>query len=40
MEWPPASVAEPMGRSKGANAQPVFRGLDKLRELLEEPEED
>jgi RNA polymerase sigma-70 factor (ECF subfamily) len=37
-EWPLAAVAEHLGRSKGAVAQVVFRGLKKLRELLAEPE--
>jgi RNA polymerase sigma-70 factor, ECF subfamily len=36
-ERPLAEVAEQMGRSKGAVAQLVFRGLQKLRKLLAEP---
>jgi RNA polymerase sigma-70 factor (ECF subfamily) len=39
-EWPLAAVAEHLGRSKGAVAQLVFRGLNKLRQLLAEPEVD
>ncbi|HEV3448097.1 MAG TPA: RNA polymerase sigma factor [Gemmataceae bacterium] len=37
-EWPLAAVAEHLGRSKGAVAQLVFRGLNELRRLLAEPE--
>lgn len=35
-EWPLADVAEFLGRSKGAAAQLIFRGLKKLRTLLAE----
>ena len=34
-----AEAAWKMGRSKGAVAQLLFRGLEKLRELLSESEE-
>jgi RNA polymerase sigma-70 factor (ECF subfamily) len=37
-EWPLATVAEHLGRSKGAVAQLVFRALNALRQLLAEPE--
>ena len=37
-ECPLAAVAGHLGRSKGAVAQLVFRGLNKLRQLLAEPE--
>jgi len=36
--YPLARVATEMGRTKGAVASLVFRGLEKLRELLEEKE--
>jgi RNA polymerase sigma-70 factor (ECF subfamily) len=34
-----AEVATALGRSRGAVAQLIFRGLSRLRDLLEEPEE-
>jgi RNA polymerase sigma-70 factor (ECF subfamily) len=38
-EWPLAEVGRQMGRSKGAVAQLVFRGLKTLRDLLADEEE-
>jgi RNA polymerase sigma-70 factor (ECF subfamily) len=39
-DWPLANVGRHMGRSKGAVAQLIFRGLKTLRDLLAETKED